>query len=691
MPKLAHSEPIGNQNISWTGAPGAPDAPRRTIAPRHHAKPPAKTASKLEHARYHALVRGRSVFPLAPNSKVPLLSGSWRYHATTDEARITKWFTENPDANIGIALSKDDIVVDIDPRNGGASTRTVLELIDDFPDTTTVKTAGGGEHRFYVLPHGVRVKNAAGALGPGVDIKTVGGYVVAAGSTINGNSYDWLDDREAATCPQWIIDRCHAPRAKTKSALSGKPVVEEDEITLSLCDDYLARRAPEASEGNRNNTAVVVANRFYDFGATRATCYLKSIEWNYDKCHPPLDEEEIESVVASTEHNRDNPIGCRHPLASGFEAIEAPSILSARSPAAPLKWLDMSNWDNERVPERQWAIKDCVPLKQAGLFSGEGGTGKSILELTKNVAHVIGQPWLGLTPERGPAIYVGAEDDKDEIHIRLAQIARHHGVTFKDLVAGGLHVLPLLGQDATLCFSTGKSGRIEVTDLYRRLYEAAGDIKPKNISVDTLSRAFTGNELDRGQVYAFVMHMQALAAVANGSVTVLSHPSLTGINSGSGISGSTAWHGAFRFRHYLTGIKPEAGEQPGDGLRQLEFKKNQYGPTSDTVVLRYQRGLFLPEAGVSLDKAAREITADETFLALLARFTREGRKVCEKPTAPNYAPAAFSREPDANGIRKIEFTAAMRRLFLTNKIHVESYGPPSRQSSQIVLEGREVA
>ena len=38
-----------------------------------------------------------------------------------------------------------------------------------------------------------------------------------------------------------------------------------------------------------------------------------------------------------------------------------------------------------------WAIKDRVPLNQAGLFSGEGGTGKSIIELMKNVAHVSGK------------------------------------------------------------------------------------------------------------------------------------------------------------------------------------------------------------------------------------------------------------------------------------------------------------
>jgi RecA-family ATPase len=365
----------------------------------------------------------------------------------------------------------------------------------------------------------------------------------------------------------------------------------------------------------------------------------------------------------------------------GAEATRTP-------PPAPLQWLDMSAWDDRPIPQRQWAIKDRVPLKQAGLFSGEGGTGKSIIELQKNVAHVTGKDWLGSLPEPGPAFYIGAEDDQEEIHIRLASIARHYGVTFKDLIEGGLHVLPLLGKDATLCAVT-KGGKIDVTALYKQLYEAAGDIKPKNISIDTLSRAFAGSEIDRVQVYAFCMHMQAMAEAAEGSVTVLSHPSLQGIASGSGISGSTAWHGAFRFRQYLKGAKADGGEQPDNDVREIEFKKNQYGPRGETIVLRYQRGLFLPEGGVSsLDKLARESKAEELFLDLLRRFAGQGRNVSEKPTAPTYAPAAFSKEADARalGLRKPDVEAAMSRLFAADKIHVEEYGRPSRPYSRLAIK-----
>jgi RecA-family ATPase len=354
----------------------------------------------------------------------------------------------------------------------------------------------------------------------------------------------------------------------------------------------------------------------------------------------------------------------------------------------PLPWLDMSAWDRQPIPERKWAIKDRVPLEQAGLFSGEGGTGKSIIELMKNVAHVTAKDWLGSMPEPGPAIYVGAEDSADEIHIRLAAISKHYQVTFKELTDGGLHVLPMLGQDATLCALT-RGGTVEVTNLYRQIYEIAGDIKAKNISIDTLSRAFAGNEIDRVQVYAFAMHMQALAQVAQGSVTVLSHPSLSGIASGSGISGSTAWHGAFRFRQYLKSAKAESGEQPDNDLRELEFKKNQYGPKGEGIILRYQHGLFLPDGAISsLDQVARKAKAEEVFLDILRRFSGQDRNVSNKPTARNYAPTEFAGQKEAKEqrLRKSELEQAMWDLTSANKISLEQYGKPSKDLRRLAVK-----
>jgi RecA-family ATPase len=226
-------------------------------------------------------------------------------------------------------------------------------------------------------------------------------------------------------------------------------------------------------------------------------------------------------------------------------------------PLPPPQWVDMSGWDDGEPPLTEWSISNLVPREQAGLFSGVGGTGKTTTELMKDVAHVTGLPWLNWMPAQGPVIFVGCEDPENIWRIRLTAIARHYNTTFKQIIASGFHLHNLFAKDATMFCYNSRTGRVETTALYRQIYEAAGDIKPVNISLDPLARIFIGSELDRSQVYGLVMHAQALASVSGGSVTILSHPSLQGIKSGSGLSGSTSWHDAFRFRQYLRELTPK--------------------------------------------------------------------------------------------------------------------------------------
>jgi RecA-family ATPase len=300
-----------------------------------------------------------------------------------------------------------------------------------------------------------------------------------------------------------------------------------------------------------------------------------------------------------------------------------------------------------------------------------------------SVAHVTGKDWLGSLPEPGGAFYIGCEDDEKELRIRLTPIARHYGTTFEQLKADGFRFISLAGEDAVLG-APDRNGIIKPTPLFDRLYEQAGDLKPKHIGIDTSADVFAGNENERAQVRQFIGLLRKLAMVANGSVVLLSHPSLAGINTGTGISGSTAWHNSVRSRMYMTAPKLEQGEQPDTDLRELQFKKSNYGPISNNITLRYQNGLFLPESGLSsLDKLAREQKVEEAFLALLARYERQERNVSDKPNSPTYAPTCFSKEKEADGFRKSDLAAAMLRLFASNGIHVENYGRPSRPYSRL--------
>jgi RecA-family ATPase len=182
-------------------------------------------------------------------------------------------------------------------------------------------------------------------------------------------------------------------------------------------------------------------------------------------------------------------------------------------------------------------------------------------------------------------------------------------------------------------------------------------------------------------------HGTRIAIAANGSVTLLSHPSLTGINTGTGLSGVTQWHNAFQARAYLTSVNPKEGEQPNKDLREIRFLKNQYGKCDDSLVLRWDRGIFRPVEGqTNLEKVAQETTAEDVFLDLIRRFTREGRNAgCA--SGRSYGPALFAKEDEAIkvGLKTKELEAAMRRLFAAGKIWNEPYGRPSRLQHRLAI------
>lgn len=210
-------------------------------------------------------------------------------------------------------------------------------------------------------------------------------------------------------------------------------------------------------------------------------------------------------------------------------------------------------------------------------------------------------------------------------------------------------------------------------------------IRGRRIGLDTSADIFAGNENDRAQVRQFIGLLRGLAIAADAAVIVATHPSLTGINSGSGLSGSTGWHNSVRARAYMRPVKTDDGSEPDKNLRVVEFMKSNYGPVAETITLRWRAGVFIPEpkAG-SLEKIAADAKTDETFLRLLQRFTEQGRNVSEKKTSPTYAPAAFVAEPEAKGLSKIVLADSMRRLFTAKKIRVENYGRPSRPYFRII-------
>ena len=358
-----------------------------------------------------------------------------------------------------------------------------------------------------------------------------------------------------------------------------------------------------------------------------------------------------------------------HKTSEDAKASEGDAQGNGAAPPSPFPFVDTSRWRTEEPPLREWAVPDRIPRRQVALFSGEGAAGKSTILLHECAAHVLMRDWLGVSPTPGPTFFIDAEDDQDEVWRRLGCVARHYGVTIADILDSGFKVASLFGDDALLA-TVSKGGTITPTPRYHALFEAAGDIKPIMIGIASSACVFAGEENNRSQVQQFVGLLTKLAIVSNGAVQLISHPSLTGINSDTGLSGTTQWHNAVRARSYLKGIKPESGEQPDNNLREIVFKKNQYGRIAESILLRYQDGLFLPLPGVgTLDQVAKAAAAEEVFAALLHRYDKENRTVHDKP-GPGYAPSTFVGEAEvsAAGLTKKNLEAAMRELFRVGKI-----------------------
>ena len=303
-----------------------------------------------------------------------------------------------------------------------------------------------------------------------------------------------------------------------------------------------------------------------------------------------------------------------------------------------------------------------------------------MLLLQLAVATVLGRDWIGSVPAAGPVMFLSCEDDADEVRRRLEAIAAHYQSSRAEL-ANKLHVFDFVGRDAILGLPD-RNGVIRPTPLFDRLKREAIHIKPKLLMIDTVADTFGGNEIDRAHTRQFINLKRDLAISCDGAVVMSSHPSLTGISTGTGMSGSTAWHNGPRARGYFK----KATEVKDDDLRVLEWKKNNYGPTGERLLLRWRNGVFVPEprAG-SFDQMAADRKIEDLFIELLRRFTKEGRNVSNKASS-TYAPTEFEKEPEAKERKasKDALADAMRRLFAADRIKVVTEGPPSRPRTRIV-------
>ncbi|WP_442577911.1 AAA family ATPase [Mesorhizobium sp. ASY16-5R] len=336
----------------------------------------------------------------------------------------------------------------------------------------------------------------------------------------------------------------------------------------------------------------------------------------------------------------------------------------------------------KEVPARQWHVDGLIPAEVPCTLGADGGVGKSVLALQLCAATVTKGYWAGRAVKQGRAVYLSAEDDKDEIHRRLFDIAAGAQVSLADL--HDLTILPLAGKDAQLAVSEGKTNTLKQTKLFAGVEELLHDLKPSLMVIDTLADTFGGNEIDRAQARQFVGFLRGLCIRHSVTILLLAHPSLAGMSTGSGSSGSTAWSNSVRARLYLDRVKGSDDDEPDPDLRVLRVVKSNYARLGEEIRLRWQAGTFVPAVGQDSGTVmSAQNKAERVFMSLLAAYNADGRHVGYAP-AGNYAPKVFAADTRCEGVTKKAFTQAMNALFAAGKIRIEEFGPQSRPLKRLV-------
>src|SRR5579859_4516450 len=103
--------------------------------------------------------------------------------ATTSRVVIRAWWAHAPLANPALATGEASgvVVIDVDGDHGGFDALRQLDQVHGpLPPTQRVRT-GSGEHLYFAYP-GTHLKNTAGKLGAGLDVRCCGGYAVTVGA-----------------------------------------------------------------------------------------------------------------------------------------------------------------------------------------------------------------------------------------------------------------------------------------------------------------------------------------------------------------------------------------------------------------------------------------------------------------------------------------------------------------------------
>jgi hypothetical protein len=229
---------------------------------------------------------GFPVFPVGVTRK-PFAGTHGFYDATVNREKVRAMWVAHPGANIAIrtgAISDNDalLVIDVDPRNDGPTGWNRIRAGRDIPETLRVTTGRDGTHLYFIAP---LEKDYPKDLCSGVDIKCVGGYVVAPPSSHEqGHPYAWENEgTPIARAPEWLLSEI-AERRKEVRRWEGQ----------------FKDKLPEAIiQGGRDIALTSVAGKLRRMGLSAGEIHGALNRLNADRCKPPLEDKNVAKIAES--------------------------------------------------------------------------------------------------------------------------------------------------------------------------------------------------------------------------------------------------------------------------------------------------------------------------------------------------------------------------------------------------------
>jgi hypothetical protein len=455
-------------------------------------------------------------------------------------------------------------VVDLD---GEAALEWWAAQQDTESDTYTVETGRG--FQLYFQHPGFPVRNSAGDLAKGVDIRGDGGFVVGPGSPHkNGKTYAVVSDVPPGPAPAWLVDWLQArPAAAPLQEYPGDVDGTERVHRRRLYTEYLQTTTPcIQGQGGDPRLYEVVQRGAYDY-ALPVEDVLELVREHFDpRCEPPWGGELDERVrhkahsakTASTRPRAEPPPADLAEL-FGLTAPDPPPPPEEIRRARPASGIVWGAW-HEPVEPPTYLVHGHIPIGTVGMFVALGSSLKTWTALDIGLSVARGSPWLGRFGTRsGKVLIVDYESGLYEMRRRV-------------------HVLKGADAGDALGVWAYPQERIDDVDFWKRIAGSCDWVESNGglVVVDSLAAGAVGVDENDARVATPMKYAARFTEATGAAVLFIHHARKDDGDDRKMARGSTAIYAdcdwAYKFenieetrkyrRMHMVNIKPSMGPKP---------------------------------------------------------------------------------------------------------------------------------